>query len=82
MALAFKIERNVPVPKRRVRNAKYPWADLKIGDSFFVPLDGQHSLEILQNSLLGCIRKSRNLKIEITTRIDKPNNGVRVWRTK
>ena len=36
----FKIEKGVPLPdqsSRGGRRGKYPWAELEVGDSFFVP---------------------------------------------
>ncbi|MCB0654464.1 MAG: hypothetical protein KDC85_24505 [Saprospiraceae bacterium] len=39
----YKIEKNVPVPKRPGRNKKYPFDEMDIGDSVVVPAKGQAS---------------------------------------
>ena len=33
----YKISKKVPVPKAWSSQAKYPWRDMEIGDSFFAP---------------------------------------------
>jgi hypothetical protein len=36
--MAYKIEKNIPIPpKRGGKGSKYPWGEMKQGDSFFVP---------------------------------------------
>ena len=40
MATAFKVERGVPLPEPKGgpgAPAKYPFGDMEVGDSFFVP---------------------------------------------
>lgn len=34
--MPVKIERNVPMPEKNLGATKYPWGDLKVGDSFVV----------------------------------------------
>lgn len=34
--MTIKIDKGIPLPKQ-VRTSKYPFADLGVGDSFFVP---------------------------------------------
>lgn len=82
----FKIDHNIPLPSIN-RGApptpiKYPWPDLKIGDSFFVPqLD--KTIMTIRGAINIDLKKystQSGIKIKITTRaID---NGVRVWRLK
>jgi hypothetical protein len=83
---SFRIEQNIPVPTIP-RGAppspiKYPWAEMKIGDSFFVPLVDKTIITI-RGAINIDLKKFSNQtgnKIKITTRaID---NGVRVWRLK
>jgi len=83
---SFKIEENIPLPTipRGATSSpiKYPWAELKIGDSFFVPLVDK-SIMTIRNGIIIDLKKFSNQtghKIKITTRaID---NGIRVWRIK
>ena len=36
----YKIEKDIPIPSRPYPvNVKYPWADMKVGDSFLVGED-------------------------------------------
>lgn len=65
----IKIEKGVPIPDRR---GKYPWADMDVGDSFFVATD---KVENFRRNVYG---KNRNGK-KFTARAE--GNGVRVWRT-
>jgi hypothetical protein len=83
---SFKIEQNVPLPAIP-RGAppspiKYPWSELNVGDSFFVPLVDKNIMAIRTAIILDLKKFSTQTgqKIKITTRaID---NGVRVWRIK
>lgn len=70
----ISIEQNVPLPVnlRNLNNLKYPWADMQIGDSFFVP--GITSAPI-QSAKTYAQRKFGRV---FTARSVK--DGVRVWR--
>jgi len=70
-ANSIKIEKGVPVPDRRGNN-KYPWADMEVGDSFFVVTDK------IANFKRNVYAKNRNGK-EFTACAE--GDGCRVWRT-
>ena len=72
----FKIEHKIPMPKRRggSRPAKYPFREMKVGDSFFVPDVKIYSFAS-QASLWG---KKLGAKFSCLT----VEGGVRVWRVK
>lgn len=58
---------------------KYPWAEMKVGDSFFI--DGysyKKQSSLIQTAKAWCLRNAPNRTF--TTR--KINNGVRVYRIK
>lgn len=57
---------------------KYPWATLKVGDSFFV--EGAH----LKHGLYSCLASyNRNkAKNPISITLKQEGDGVRVWRIK
>lgn len=82
----FKIERNIPVsPKGRGpgRSEKYPFADMKPGDSFCVPTQNGQEPRQLQSTLAGCWTryiKAHAPDAKFTTR--QVDGGVRVWRVK
>ena len=71
----FKIEKNVPLPRSR---SKYPWTEMEVGDSFFVPgRDG--------DAVIGCFGKQAKdwgWKFSARTRHEQGIFGVRVWRIK
>lgn len=86
MENSFKIEHNVPLPivprGATPSPIRFPWQQLNIGDSFFVPLVGKTIMAIRGaiNIDLKKFGSRTGSKIKITTRaID---NGVRVWRIK
>ena len=58
----------VPVPRKK--NAKYPWREMEVGDSFFVP-----NTTTAKTHLNGA---ARAVCIRITIR--EMDRGVRVWR--
>jgi hypothetical protein len=85
VAGGFTIE-TVPLPLKRnsARGSTpiYPFAELRAGQSFLVPL-GKRSATTLQSTLLNCIanyKKTTGAKSQFTTR--REAGGVRVFRTK
>ena len=68
----FKIDKNVSLWRKTV-TAKYPFANMQVGDSFFVP--GKKSKN-MAGSVANAAR-TRNAKYA-TRAVD---GGVRVWRT-
>ena len=76
MNTKFVVEHNIPVPTSsgKGRPSKYPWAVMKVGDSFFVP--GIKTVQIA-----GVAQsQARNHGTKWTTRA--VNGGARVWRIK
>jgi hypothetical protein len=83
----IKIDENVPIPPRvgnpanlQPRARKYPWLEMKVGQSFFVPLPlgrtfSAHSCWLKNN-------KKTKLKFETRRVVEDGNHGVRIWRTK
>lgn len=69
----IEIEKGVPLPSdERGRAAKYPWAEMEIGDSFFLK-DGSSS------SISGAASNAgKRLGFKFSTR--EMDDGVRVWR--
>ena len=82
----FKIEKSIPLPANkdgRGGSSKYPHAELNVGESFFVPLDG-----LIRQTMMG--RMSGAARAETARTGNKFINrsveeeqgaGVRVWRT-
>lgn len=76
----FKIETGVPMPSqshRRVRG--YPFADMGVGDSFFVAAEGGETLKVVQSRLSAALARQcrRNGWKYVTRQVD---GGVRGWR--
>lgn len=74
-ACEYKIEKSVPITGSRQRARKYPFPDMEIGDSFYVPA-GSRPVEALRNSINASSRLCK--PAVFTTR--RHGNGVRVWR--
>lgn len=76
----FKVEKGVPRPERSGNVARYPWAEMSDGDSFFVPYEPGRNRHIQSGNLLACGRgwfARRNIPCEIVAR--KEADGIRVW---
>lgn len=70
----YKIERNIPVPSRTGRPSKYPFKDMKIGDSFAAPSS-------LTSSVKTCaFRFAKNKGGKFSFRVH--DGKVRCWRIK
>lgn len=67
----FKIEKNVPIPADRRKKSKYPWKEMEIGDSFFVPGKGTHEFRAVPGA-----QKRYGMKFTMRA----VEGGVRVWR--
>ena len=82
--MEYQIETDIPMPKR-TRVAKYPFADMAVGDSFLVPVDFE---EIMPKTLrrmvaaktaaAATLRKQRGDKTAFI--VSEVAEGVRVWR--
>lgn len=70
----FKIESNIPIPGKL--HAKYPFASMKVGDSFYAA----GCLKPARRSSLSscCVAFAKRNKVKFTTR--REGDGVRVWR--
>jgi len=76
-----KIEKNIPIPK--MRNSKYPWSNMSVGDSILIPVGEDEQLVIIRNRVSKSIHKynMRTGKKFRSMSIPK-ENAVKVWRTK
>jgi hypothetical protein len=70
--MAYQIEKGIPlVSKARQRPSKYPWDQMKNGDSFFVPGKPKG----LYTAAYG-----RGIKIAVRPEKKRNKEGVRVWK--
>lgn len=83
----FKIDNAVPVPQIRRGGAgsKYPWADMKAGQSFFVSADNNDdAARIKRNLYSNAVNFVRRNELELwptVAIVDEEDYGfgVRVW---
>ncbi len=73
------IDKGVPVPPPRTRASKYPWAEMEVGDSFFVEATAEEMKSRSANLSRGATTIAKQLGCRFTVR--KVTGGVRVWRT-
>ena len=73
----IKIDHSKEMPITHSREPKYPWRDLGIGDSFFVP-DVTNSFR----SAAGAAGKRLGFQFSCHAVIENEIKGVRVWRVK
>ena len=67
----YKIEKNIPIP-----NIKYPFAELEIGDSFYVE-GGRNVTSAVRVAAFTFAKKTNTSFVTRTV-----ENGVRIWRKK
>ena len=72
----FKIEKGIPIPE--CANAtKYPFIDMQVGDSFFVPLTEKINKEQIFNSVASTVCKlNKDHKINTSVARRVIDNGV------
>ena len=64
----YDIEKDIVIPGTK---KKYPWNDMEIGDSFFVPEADAKGVSSSHRKHYG--------EEHVTRRVD---GGIRIWRTK
>lgn len=71
------IEKNIPIPDCLIMhgNAKNPWNELEVGDSFLINVKNHQSLKS------SCSTANKKYKGKVF-RGAKTEEGFRVWRTK
>jgi len=74
--MSIQIESGVPIPARIPARNKYPIHKLKVGDSFFVPMN---NIKTARNLRATLATKAKKQKISVVSIAD--DTGVRVWRT-
>jgi len=75
----FEIESGLPLPPRHNPHTKYPFAQMKPGDSFFVPVGPDGTLTKLASKVANVTARARKEKLGKFA-VRKLSDGVRVWR--
>lgn len=80
----YEIEKGVEMPaavNSGGRKAKYPWAKMEIGDSFFVPANGCSMRNVQDRFASAAAQWAKRHGSKFATRqVKEPEPGVRVWR--
>ncbi len=86
--MPYPIDHDVPMPPtrqgRHERRAKYPWANMAVGDSFFVSCSSGATSLTRDRLANAAVRYGKRHAMTFSVREDfddKANPGVRVWRT-
>ena len=80
--MTIQIEKNVPLepptsgPHKKERYSKYPFADMAVGDSFFVPRKAN-----LMRAYIGTLSVRRADIKEMKFVLRTVEGGCRIWRT-
>lgn len=94
MVFKITVDKNFPVPENagnKGRPAVYPWKEMEVGDSFFVPLDMMNKVKKNKsiNQLRGQLantayRYGQRHQSRFATRKEgtdrNKKQGVRIWR--
>lgn len=75
--MSIKVEKGIPLPAAGSGVAKYPLADMEIGDSFFTPTEGKGNA---MNRVATVSRLHKPKKFTHRTREENGVKGVRCWR--
>lgn len=75
----IKIDKGVPLPEpKRGRKGTYPWDELQVGDSFFVPGKTCNTF----GGFLTRLKKAGGIECVIRSVTENDIKGVRIWRIK
>lgn len=84
--MAYTIDKNIPVPRKRGEKSKYPFFEMEVGDSFVVSVKEGQLAQKVANSIRTCYHNichhNKEYKtMKFTIRI-LSNVSVRCWRIK
>jgi hypothetical protein len=71
----YRIDKNIPLPEN-IKSSVYPWEEMEVGDSFFVP-GGKISTISVAANYRG---KTTGEKYVCRYVSNGTDSGVRVWR--
>ena len=82
---AYLIEKEIPLSNKTHRGRmpntglKFPWADMQVGDSFFVPVGNQDMVHLM-NKITASGRGYFGKGCVKARAVSETEFGVRVWR--
>lgn len=75
----IQIETDIPIPERpKNLAAKYPWREMKVGDSFLIPRVNGEPVQAVRERASKAIQYARKFGSKYTIRVGEA--GARVWR--
>lgn len=80
----FTIEKGIPIPNSYRKGApnKYPFSQMEVGDSFFVPYkDHDDYVRLTKTIHSAFVYYKKTLEHKHAMRKIVQENGIRVWRT-
>ena len=85
----FEIQSSIPLPARATRARAYPFAEMNVGDSFFIATADEVEDKRVVSRLAAAVRNYRKsgsgndaARFAIRARNEGDQAGVRVWRVK
>lgn len=78
--MSFVIEKGVKMPESR-GSTRYPFREMEIGDSFFVPTDEPSDIVRIR-SAASHMKRQHGLVFACRAVCENGKAGIRVWRTK
>jgi hypothetical protein len=69
----YKVEKEITIPNR---SSRYPFADMRVGDSFLVPFNDAKKIN---NALQAMHGYARRVGVKCTVRT-QDDGSIRVWR--
>jgi len=75
--MAYKIDKNIPIPEPICGyRGKYPWREMKHGDSFFIPNIDKKKAQNIQSAGRTLFRKEER-GLGVIMRMER--SGARLW---
>lgn len=82
----IRIDHGVEMPEgnRPTGDRKYPWPDMMVGDSFFVPVGPEQQYKNVASALYGSAHYYRKTSVHKRFQISVRGveGGIRVWRVR
>lgn len=76
----YTIETGIPLPENTGRKRKYPFREMLVGNSFFVPCASYDECRRVQTSIHGNVRRFKPKRFTSEVYNDEGKRGVRIWR--
>ena len=78
----YKISKTIPMPKPSQLSAMFPWDDMEVGDSFFVPVEDVSSNNSIRQTVYASNRRRKPKFFRVVWDEDCITEGYRVFRVK